>query len=168
MTSAPSVPAPAPPQGPGVYPPFPAPPTEGRGLRVGLGLGIGAAVLLLVCGGGVAAVVGLVSVASRAVNEQAHVVVGEYIANVQAKRYTEAYDAQCQDAKDRETRAEFASRVAADEPIAAYRVGDANLATVDLSVPVDVTYSDGTGGQLQVYLGQNRETGAFQVCGVEE
>ena len=41
---------------------FPAPPTEGRRFRIGLGLGIGALVVLLVCGGGVAAAVGLTAV----------------------------------------------------------------------------------------------------------
>ena len=166
MTVAP--PAPAPPPGPGVYPPFPAPPTEGRGQRVGLGLGIGAGVLLLVCGGGVAAVIGLVSVAGRALNEQVHVVVGEYLDDVRAKRYNEAYDEQCQEAKDAETRVEFAKRVASDRPIASYRVGDMSLATIDFAVPVDVTYDNGDSGQLSVYLGQDPSTRRFQVCGVEE
>jgi hypothetical protein len=166
MTMAPI--APAPPPGPGVYPPFPAPPTEGRGRRIGLGLGIGAAVLLLVCGGGIAAVIGLFTVTSSALNEQAHVVVGDYFDDVRAKRYNEAYDAQCQDAKDQESRAEFASRLAEDEPIASYRVGDLSLATVDLAVPVDVTYNNGDTGRLSVYLGQDSSTGGFQVCGVEE
>ena len=181
MTSAPHAPVspasappataaeiPAPPQGPGVYPPFPAPPTEGRGRRIGLGLGIGGAVLVLVCGGGVAAAVGLVTVMSSALNEQAHVVVGDFFDAVKAKRYGEAYNAQCQDVKDQETQAEFANRIRSSEPIVSYTVGDVDLASVDLAVPVQVTYSSGTSEQLQVHLGQDRETGAFQVCGIEE
>ena len=160
--------APAPPPGPGVFPPFPAPPTEGRGLRIGLGLGIGAAVLLLVCGGGMAAAVGLFTVMGSALNEQAHVVVGDFFADVKAKRYNEAYDAQCPEVRQRESRAEFAGRFAAQEPIVAYRVGDVDLADVNLSVPVDVTYGDGGTGQLNVSLGQDSETGRFQVCGIEE
>jgi hypothetical protein len=166
MTTAP--PVPAPPQGPGVIPPFPAPPTEGRGRRIGLGLGIGGAALLLVCGGGIAAAVGLVSVMSSALNEQAHVVVGEFFDAVQAKKYAEAYNSQCQDVKDNETQAEFTSRITSNDPIASYRVGDVDLTSVDLSVPVDVTYSNGDTAQVQVYLGQDRETGEFQVCGIEE
>src|SRR6266511_231697 len=128
MTTAP--PVPAPPQGPGVVPPFPAPPTEGRGRRIGLGLGIG---------GGIAAAGGLVSVASSALNEQAHVVVGDFFDAVKTKRYAEAYNSQCQDVKDNETQAEFTSRITSTDPIASYRVGDINLTSVDLSVPVDVT-----------------------------
>ena len=173
MTTAPFAPAPPavpppPPPGPGVFPPFPAPPTEGRNRRIGLGLGIGGAVLVLVCGGGIAAAAGLVTVMSSALNEQAHVVIREYFDDVRAKRYNEAYDAQCQEVKDQESRAEFASRVAEDQPIVSYRVGDVDIADVNLSVPVDVTYDDGDTGQLYVYLGQNPQTGRFQVCGVEE
>jgi hypothetical protein len=160
--------APAPPPGPGVEPAFPAPPTEGRGLRVGLGLGIGGATLLLVCGGGVAAAVGLVRVTGNALNEQAHVVVGDFFAAVKAERYREAYNSQCQDVKNRETQAEFTKRITATEPIAAYAVGDVDLASVELSVPVKVTYTGGGTADFQVYLGQDRETGQFQVCGIEE
>jgi hypothetical protein len=166
--TSPVAPVPPPPQGPGVYPPFPTAPTEGRNRRIGLGLGIGGAVLVLVCGGGIAGVIGLVTVMSRALTEQAHVVVGQYFEDVRAKRYNEAYDAQCQEAKDRESRSEFASRVAEDEPIVSYRVGDFSLADINQSVPVDVTYDDGDTGQLSVYLSQSTQTGRFQVCGVEE
>jgi hypothetical protein len=159
---------PAPPPGPGVVPPFPAPPTEGRGRRIGLGLGIGGAALLLVCGGGVAAVAGLFSVVGRALNEQAHVVVGDFFAAVKARRYAEAYNSQCQDVKNRETQAEFTRRITSTDPIASYAVGDVDLTSVELSVPVKVTYTGGGGAELQVYLGQDRETGRFQVCGIEE
>jgi hypothetical protein len=161
MTTAP--PVPAPPQGPGVFPPFPAPPTEGRGRRIGLGLGIGGGILLLVCGGGVAATIGLFSVMSSALNEQAHVVVGDFFDAVKAKRYGEAYNSQCEDVKNQETQAEFTRRITAIDPIASYTVGD-----VDLTVPVQVTYTDGQTGTLEVYLEQSPDTGEFQVCGVQE
>src|SRR3954466_13328603 len=160
--------APAPPQGPGVIPPFPAPPTEGRGRRIGLGLGIGAFVALLVCGGGLAAAIGLTTVASRAFNEQAQVVVGDYLDDVKAKRYDEAYAALCSEARQAESQAEFTSRVATEEPIESYRVGELNLADVDLPVPVEVTYADGRTETLKAYLGQSRETGQFQVCSLGE
>jgi hypothetical protein len=171
MTTAPIAPAPPsvppPPPGPGVYPPFPAPPTEGRNRRIGISLGIGGGVLALACGGGIAAAIGLVTVTTRALNEQVHVVVREYFDDVRAKRYDEAYDEQCQEAKDRETRSEFADRVAEDDPIASYRIGDISLASLNQSVPVQVTYENGDTGQLYVYLGQNPRTGRYQVCGVE-
>ena len=168
MTTAPLAPAPPPPPpGPGVHPPFPAPPTEGRNRRIGTSLGLAGGALVLACGGGVAAAVGLVTVTSRALNEQVHVVVRDYLDDVRAKRYNEAYDEQCQQAKDRESRAEFAGRVAEEDPIASYRIGDISLTSLNQSVPVDVTYADGGTGQLYVSLGQNPQTGRYQVCGVE-
>jgi hypothetical protein len=161
-------PAPAPPQGPGVVPPFPAPPTEGRRLRIGVGLGIGALVMLLVCGGGVAAVVGLVTVMNRALNEQAEVVVGAYLDDIGARRYAEAYASLCAETRATLTEAQFTGQVADDEPIRSYEVGDVNLTDVNLAVPVDVTYESGDTAQLRAYLGQNPETGQFQVCRLQE
>ncbi len=165
MTAAP---APAPPQGPGVVPPFPAPPTEGRRLRIGLGLGIGAVVLLLVCGGGVAALIGLTTVMTRALNEQAEVVVGDYIEDINARRYADAYRSLCADARSAQSEAQFTSQVADDEPIEDFSVGTVDLTDPDLPVPVDVTYADGRTARLQAYLGQNPETGQFQVCRLQE
>jgi hypothetical protein len=141
--------APVAPQGPGVLTPFPAPPTEGRRIRIGWGLGIGAAVLVLVCGGGLAAVAGLVAVAGRALNEQVKVVVSDYLGDVRAK-------------------AQYTTEQAGRQPIRDFRVGSLDLASVDLAVPVDVTYTDGRAARLQAYLGQSQETGEFQVCSVEE
>ncbi|WP_041840696.1 hypothetical protein [Actinoplanes friuliensis] len=166
MTLLGQQPPPPPPQGPGVFPPFPAPPVEGRSRRVGVGLGIGAAVLLLVCGGGAALGVGLTRVMSSALNEQAEVVVGDYFDALKDREWAQAYDLLCQRAKTSETEAEFVSRVSAEELITDYDVGQVEL--VQLSAPVDVTYSNGDTAELRAYLGQNRETGGFEVCSVEE
>jgi len=160
--------APPPPPGPGVVPPFPAPPTEGRRRRIGLGLGIGAGVLVLACGGGVAALAGLGVIMTNALNEQAKVVITDYLDDVKAKRYGEAYDSLCAQAKATTTRSEFTADAQRAEPLQSWRVGDLDLASVELAVPVDVTYADGGTGQLNAYLGQSRETGQFQVCSVEE
>ncbi|MEU7905220.1 hypothetical protein [Actinoplanes sp. NPDC049118] len=157
---------PPPPRGPGVFPPFPAPPVEGRGRRLGMGFGIGVTVLVLACGGGVAAAAGLVTVMGSALSEQAEVVVGDYFDALQDREWAQAYDMLCQKAKDSETESEFIGRVSSDKPIATYEVGDVEL--VQLSTPVDVTYTDGDTAELRAYLGQNRETGGFEVCSVEE
>ena len=161
-------PVPAPPPGPGVFPPFPAPPVEGKGLRIGLGLGIGAAVLLLVCGGGIAAVIGLVSTMSSALDEQAHVVIGDYFEAIEAKKFDEAYGMLCSSEQQRQTQAEFVSSEESAAPIRSHDVGDLDLTAVTLAVPVDVVYTDGQTGTLEVYLEQSPDTGQFQVCGVEE
>ncbi|MEV6601671.1 hypothetical protein AB0M36_33170 [Actinoplanes sp. NPDC051346] len=161
----PTAPVPDPPPGPGVVPPFPAPPVEGRGRRVGLGVGLGIGALVLVLGGGLAAGIGLVTVATSALNEQADVVVGDYLDALRDRRYGSAYDMLCQETKDNTTEAEFTSEVSDQEPIATYDVGD--LDTLRLSAPVDVTYVDGSTDRLKAYLAQNRRTGGFEVCSIE-
>ena len=157
---------PPPPQGPGVYPPFPAPPVEGRSRRVGVGLGLGAAVLALVCGGGTIAGVGLFSVMSSALNEQADVVVTDYLEALRDREWSKAYGQLCDTARQGETEAEFTSRVSADEMITSWDVGDVDL--VQSNAPVSVTYADGDKAQLRAYLEQSRETGGFEVCSVKE
>src|SRR5690242_11629930 len=107
MTTAPHVPAP--PQGPGVYPPFPAPPVEGKGKRIGLGLGVGAGVLVLVCGGGLAALIGVGISASGSLQERAHVAVSQYLDALHDQKYDKAYQLLCDEARDDESLSEFRS-----------------------------------------------------------
>ena len=157
---------PPPPQGPGVYPPFPAPPVEGRGRRVGVGLGLAAGVLLLVCGGGAVAGVGLGRVMTNALNEQADVVVGDYLAALRDREWAKAYDMLCSEARTEENESQFISRISTGQRITGWEVGDVSL--VQLAAPVTITYADGATADLHAYLGQNRETGGFEVCSVEE
>ncbi|AGL15137.1 hypothetical protein L083_1627 [Actinoplanes sp. N902-109] len=158
--------APPPPRGPGVQPPFPAPPVEGRGRRRAMGLGVGIGAFLLVAGGGLAAVIGILSVGSKALDERADVAVTRYLDAVGDRRYDDAYDLLCQSARSRLSEAEFTRQVAGDEPIAAYDVGELQLP--GLTVPVDVRYADGSSARLRAYLEQNTSTGAFEVCSIEE
>ncbi|MGX6608263.1 hypothetical protein ACWKSP_40015 [Micromonosporaceae bacterium Da 78-11] len=164
MSTAPHIPAP--PQGPGVYPPFPAPPVEGRGRRIGTGLGIGAGVVLLVCGGGAAAVFGLGTSMTGALKEQAHAVVADYLDALGDRKYDQAYQMLCEDAQGDESAAEFRTRVAAMDPITGYDLGELNV--VSMTVPVAATYDGGKTAQLEAYLGQDRDTGAFEVCELGE
>ena len=172
MTSAPAFypdgppVVPPPPPGPGVQPPFPAPPVEGKGKRIGWSLGIGAAVLLLICGGGVAAVIGLVSSSTGALNERAHKAVTEYLDAVDSKQYVKAYGLLCRQARDDETPSQYTQRISQNRPIQHYQLGDLDL--VNLSVPVDATFENGDTARLEAYLGQNQDTGAFEVCDVGE
>ncbi|GAA4585284.1 hypothetical protein BJY16_002962 [Actinoplanes octamycinicus] len=158
--------APPPPPGPGVHPPFPAPPVEGRGRRIGLGFGIGGGIVALVCGGGLAAVIGLGIAMTSAVNEQAHVVVSDYLDAVHDKDYDKAYDQLCQEAKSFESRERYKARIAREEQFDSYTIGDVDL--VSGEVPVDLTYPDGDVDHLSAQLGSNTSTGGFQVCSIGE
>jgi hypothetical protein len=164
MTTAPHVPAP--PQGPGVQPPFPAPPVEGRGKRIGLGLGVGAVVVLLVCGGGTAAAIGLGLSMSGALEERAEATVRGYLDALRDERYDRAYGLLCDQAQAQETPVEFRRRVTAADPIASYTLGKLDL--VSLSVPVAATYADGDLANLEARLGQDTDTGEFEVCELAE
>jgi hypothetical protein len=165
-TAVPSPTVPPPPPGPGVQPPFPAPPVEGKGKRIGWGLGIGAGVMLLICGGGAAAVVGLFTSASSALEEQTHKVVSQYLDALIAERYDKAYSMLCREAKQEESPAEYRVRVSGMEPIVSYRLDKLDL--INFAVPVHATYDTGDTGELEAYLGQNQDTGAFEVCDLEE
>jgi len=164
MTTAPHIPAPPP--GPGVHPPFPAPPVEGRGRRIGLGFGIGAGVLVLVCGGGVAAVIGIGLSSSGALTERAQVAVESYLGALRDQRYDRAYDLLCEQAQSDESRDDFRRRAGTADPIASWDLGKLNLVTQTL--PFEATYAGGTSASLEAYLGQDRQTGAFEVCDIGE
>lgn len=167
VPAAPAVPERDVPPGPGVVPPFPAPPTEGRSVRLWVGLGIGALVAVLCCGGGIAAGIGLVISSTIAFEEQIEASVGGYFDAVRDKRYTEAYGLLCEQAQDAESPAEFTARVGAEERIRTYRIGDLPLSSDELMVPVDVVYDDGGSASLDVHLAQDESTGEIQVCGIE-
>lgn len=161
--ASPGVDVPAPPAGPGVAPPFPAPPVEGRTFRLWLGLGVAALAVVLCCGGGAFAFAGLLVTSAQAMNEQAQAVVGDYFEAVRDRQYGKAYQLLCDDARRRESPAEFEQRVAAGPDISAYRVGDVAL-TNEITVPVEVTYTSGRRDDLRVSLVQDPDTAALRIC----
>lgn len=155
---------PNPPAGPGVAPPFAAPPVEGRRSRLWLGLGVGALALALCCGGGGAAVVGLVVAGVQAFDEQGRAVSTDYYQALMDREYGAAYDQLCAQARRQESRQEFERRAADGPQVAWFQVGEVDQ--TNLTVPVEVTFSGGGGDRQRVNLEQNEQTGALEVCGV--
>jgi hypothetical protein len=156
---------PAPPNGPGVVPPFAAPPTEGRTVRLWLGIGSAALGVLLFCGGGAALLVGLAVAGTGALKEQSRAVVDDYFVAVSEGRYDEAYDLLCDDAQRRESLRAFERRMRGEPAIEDFAVGDAEIAE-EITVSVDVTYTDGDRETLDVRLAQDSSTGQLEVCGI--
>ncbi|MFU8874859.1 hypothetical protein [Micromonospora sp. SL4-19] len=156
--------SPEPPPGPGVAPPFAAPPTEGGRARLGLGLGVGALAVLLCCGGGAAAIIGLAVSNVQAVEEQGRAVTNNYYRALVNKDWSKAYDQLCNDARRRESRPEFEQRVATEPQITSYQVGKVDPQA--LTVPVDVTLAGGKREGQTVTLAPDQQTGAMEVCGV--
>jgi len=149
-----------------VHPPFPAPPVEGRGRRIGLGFGIAGGVLVLVCGGGAVALTGFGLSLSGSMTERAQASVGDYLSALRDKKYDQAYRLLCERAQDDESPAAFRRRVTAADPIASWQLGDLNFVT--LALPFQATYGNGTTASLEAFLGQDTDTGEFEVCEVGE
>jgi hypothetical protein len=166
----PGVPAPpltpgAPPPGPGVRPPFAAPPIEGRTARLWLGLGVAGLAVVLCCGAGGTAVVGLAITQTQAFNEQAEAVVGGYFDALAEEDYGAAYDLLCDDIQEQASPEQFAAQVAQEPRITSYEVGDVNL--TDLTVPADVTYAGGEQATLEISLDQDQSSCEFEICGID-
>lgn len=161
-----TAPAPPPPTGPGVQPPFAAPPIDGDRTRVWVGLGLGAAALVLCCLGGAAALGGLTITGFRALQEQAQVTVEDYLGALAEQRYADAYALLC-DARQREESVdEFTDRVSDSPRVASYTVGDPEVSQ-EIVVPADVDYDGGQRQDLRFLLEQDGGTGRLEICGVE-
>ncbi|MEV4538130.1 hypothetical protein AB0J82_30540 [Asanoa sp. NPDC049518] len=166
---APPVGPPLPPQGPGVAPPFAAPPTEGRTKRMWLGLGAAGAFALLCCGGGVASFAGLTVFGVRAIEEQARVVVTDYVEALQHAEYGEAYALLCDSRQLAQSPSDFAATESMEPRIDRFQVRSVKTGTTDgIIVPVEVTYTTGASSTLSFTMAQDRGTGGLEVCGVTD
>jgi hypothetical protein len=159
----PVVEAPAPPAGPGVQPPFAAPPSEGRTARVWLGLGVGALAVVLCCGGGLAAGTGLLVTGSAAINEQAHAAVEDYLQAVGAGRYGEAYRQLCAELRERQSLREFTVRVSEQPKVTDYELFQTRVRGEDIVVPANVTYTNGDRAEVDYRVAQ--EANGLRFCG---
>jgi hypothetical protein len=153
-----------PPPGPGTAPPFAAPPIEGRTARLWLGLGAAALAVVLFCGGGTAAIVGLYVVSQQALAEQSRSVISEYLDAVGKDEYGKAYDLLCERLRRQESARTFEQRVRAEPEIRGYRVGEP-YGTETVQVPVEVTYVDGLQDRLTFSLVAESAAG-LHICGI--
>jgi hypothetical protein len=166
MTDPPAPPvaeAPAPPAGPGVQPPFAAPPSEGRTARVWLGLGVAALAVVLCCGGGLAAGAGLLVTGSAALNEQAHAAVEDYLQAVGAGRFGQAYRLLCDDLRDQQSLREFTVRVTEQPRVSEYELLQTRVRSGDIVVPANVTYTNRAQARVDYLVSQ--ESGGLRFCG---
>ena len=158
--------------GPGVHPPFPAPPVEGRGQPdLDRPRHRRAASWLLVCGGGRGrGGRARHRVMTSAINEQADVVVSDYLDALQDERFARPTSALRGRRRTARARPEFTARMAAprrDRP--SYerrrrRPGQCGSPCRSTSSMPTATRRDTAGRPRR----RTRETGEFEVCGVEE
>lgn len=160
-------PVPPPPPGPGVRPPFAAAPVEGRTARLWLGLGVGAILVALFCGGGLAALTGMVLTGMGALNEQAHRAVGDYLDAEAEQQWQDAYEQRCDRDQRAESLTEFTRRVSAQPRIESYELGSVEITpSGQLRLPAELTYVNGADDRIVVPLQQHPQTGMLQVCGL--
>lgn len=159
--------APPPPAGPGVQPPFAAPPVDGDRTRVWVGLGVGAVALVLCCVGSVVGFGGLIVTGMQAISEQAKVTVDNYLGALAERRYADAYGLLCDELQARESADAFARRVGRGPQVASYTVGTPETERQPIMVPADVRYDSGQQRTLRFTLTQDRDNGRLEICDVD-
>jgi hypothetical protein len=159
---------PGPPPGPGVRPPFVAPPTDGARRRRWLALGLAGAAVLLCCVGGLVGAGGLLALGSQMVLDDARASVSTYLAAVRDKDYAAAYAQLCDSEQGNIDEGEFVDMLER-APLRSFTVGAAVLESFGgddrLIVPATLRYADGHSDSVRYLLDQDTSTGAFEVCG---
>jgi len=158
---------PGPPPGPGVQPPFVAPPTEGARRRRWLAIGLTGAVALVCCVGALFGLGGLVVLGSQVVEEDAQRVVTEYLRAVQMEEYGQAYDLLCDREKRRTSLSDFTSSFEGEPRLIGFHVNKVESAA-QLVVVTTLLYDNSPTKTVRFVMEQDRQTAEFRVCGEED
>jgi hypothetical protein len=152
---------PAPPQGPGVAPPFAAPPRDRDNKRLWIGLGVGGLVLALCCVGGVLGIGVIASGSEDLVRGQATSVVRTYLEALAEQSYTDAYDQLCGKITQNLSRRDFEVQVG--QP----RVTQYSIGAVEVTTPIIVNATVTQAGRNPVaHRYEIVQSGtALQICG---
>jgi hypothetical protein len=154
---------PAPPQGPGVVPPFAAPPTDGIRRRMWLGLTAGAIALVVVCVGGLGGCIALGLTAEKARTNAATNVVNQFLTAWEKDDYAGAYQLTCDDLKKQVNLADFTGELSARQ-LSSFTVGKPDLTTSAAIVPARLEFVEG-GFDNERYQVVVNNMGKSVVCG---
>ncbi len=152
-----------PPPGPGVRPPFIAPPTDGTRQRRGWAVTLAVLAAVLCCAGGAAGFGALVVFGNQKVIDEARSTVTDYLSAIEDGDFDSAYELLCPRERARRGRAEFTL----DEShpgLSSFEVGDPSLAA-EVTVPAALRFDDGTAADERFVLDQDSSTGELKVCG---
>jgi hypothetical protein len=156
---------PAPPAGPGVRPPFVAPPTDGNRKRLWTGLVTAGVIVVVLCGGGVAGFAALVTSTVDARRTAATKAVTEFLTDLQHDNLAGAYEAQCDELKQRLTFRAFTDTFS-NSQIISFRLEEPEIDTDSTIVPVQLTFTDGTQDRERFVVVQDSDA-RYRVCGDE-
>ncbi len=165
--SAAGISVPPPPPGPGVQPPFVAPPTDGTRQRRWLAIGLASGFVVLLCIGGLIGLGGLVVLGTQVVRDQASAAVTEYLTAVRDGEYGRAYRLLCEERQARVSEREFINDILDGPRVSDFAVGTAELSE-DIRVPATINYADGTVDVVDFVMAQDGRTGDVEVCAVED
>lgn len=150
----------APPAGPGVQPPFAAPPTQRPRTRLWIGIAVSLVLTLLACGGGIVTLVTTTSAAPKQIEGKAKELVGEFLTDLRADRFDDAHKLLCtnlsKDVSIEDLRSEYDDLTAFEVRTAQFNNGDPILVTAAEDV--------GSGSEAVTYQVRIEET-ALRVCG---
>lgn len=155
---------PQPPPGPGVAPPFVAPPTDGTRQRRWLAVGLAGGAALVLCVGGLFGLGGLVVFGGQMVVQQSQAVVTHYLDALKAMNYDEAYDLLCPAQRNQVTKYEFSLFYALQPEIDSFTVGQPEL-TDQIMVPARIMYTNLSAHNAKYVVQQDTATSNYEVCG---
>jgi hypothetical protein len=164
MTGAVTV-VPPPPTGPGVQPPFVAPPTDGTTRRRWAAAAVAVGVMLALCLGGVGAVGGLVVLGIQVIRDESQASVHDYLNALRDQDYGKAYGLQCDQFRQHVSLSQYEQFERRRARVSFFNVGTANVSSNQVLVPADVDFADGTAASVTFEMAQDSNTGAFEVCG---
>lgn len=159
--------APQPPPGPGVQPPFVAPPTDGTRRRRGWAIGLSIGAVVAVCALGAAALVGLGLLAAQVVADEAKAAVVSYLSALRDEDYETAYDLLCDDLQASTSQRQFENERRDGPAVVGFEVDDAEIAQ-QLEVPAQLSYENGARDSVRFIVEQDQATGGFEICGVAD
>jgi hypothetical protein len=157
---------PGPPAGPGVQPPFVAPPTDGHQRRRGWAIGLSVGGFAAFCVIGAVAVVGIFVLLYQVVRDEAQANVTTYLTALENQHYDAAYDQLCDDLKSTTSRAQFVQAEQQQPRIVDFQVGQTDLSGNEILVPASIDYANGRRQSVEFHMQQDRKTGGLEVCGV--
>ena len=147
-----------------MFPPFVAPPTDGRRQRRWLALGLAGGAALVLCVGGLFGLAALVVFGNQMVVEQSQSAVSNYLTAIKNQNYGQAYDQMCAAERNRISRTQFVSVFEAQPRIDSFRVAQPQI-NETFVVPATIVYADGSAQTIKYRVEQDASTSDFEVCG---
>lgn len=152
------------PPGPGVRPPFAAPPAERDRRRLWIGIAVGVVALLLCCGGGVVAFGALSVAGANQIRQESRNTVTGYLTALRDREWGTAYSLTCSTRRNVQSLEEFATAQQDQPRVTSWTLGDTEISGSTVIQPADVRYADATGRTVRFRLIRDGSTAGLKVC----